>query len=308
MEAAQRSKSFTVVVATDGSPCAQIALDLVRTIEWPAETFLHVVTSTEPSSAAYGPSMLGAVGDSVEREVPLIGGMAAALDQLAQPMRETGAVVETHVLGGRPATAIVEMAEAVGADLIVVGSRGHGTIGSMVLGSVSAEVTDHAHCPVLVARRTRWQRAMVGVDGSPFARLAEDVIESWPIFAKLPIDAISVAETDLTSSSLLALGGYAGSVNYPETNEALVSEHQQFADEARERLESAARRAIPFVRTGDAATQLLRAARERDTDVIVVGTHGRTGLIRALAGSVARNVMLHAQCSVLVVRETRPLT
>jgi nucleotide-binding universal stress UspA family protein len=47
-------------------------------------------------------------------------------------------------------------------------------------------------------------------------------------------------------------------------------------------------------------------ADEHAADVVIVGTHGRTGLVRALLGSVARNVMEHASCSVLVVRTPTP--
>jgi nucleotide-binding universal stress UspA family protein len=54
---------------------------------------------------------------------------------------------------------------------------------------------------------------------------------------------------------------------------------------------------------GDAATVLLSRARATQSDLIVMGTHGRTGLARLVIGSVARNVLHHATCSVLIVRE-----
>jgi nucleotide-binding universal stress UspA family protein len=298
--------AMKVLVATDGSPCAHEALDLVANIPWPEGSCIDLVTVVDRATAAYAPSIPGAVPDPVEREVPLIGGLAQDLDREAQPLRDNGLTVDTHVLLGRPATAIVEQAEAANADVIVVGSRGHGTIGSMVLGSVSAEVADHAHCPVLVARSAGWQRAMVAVDGSDFSARAENVVASWPIFAALAVDVVSVAQTDLTIVSSLAMTGYPGSVDFPEEKQAITAEHERFANEARDRLALAGLKVHALVPTGDPAAQLLRAARERATDVIVVGTHGRTGVLRALAGSVARNVMLHARCSVLVVRETRP--
>jgi nucleotide-binding universal stress UspA family protein len=56
-------------------------------------------------------------------------------------------------------------------------------------------------------------------------------------------------------------------------------------------------------RDGDAATEILAAANASKANLIVVGTHGRTGLRRILLGSVARNVLQHAGCSVLIVRE-----
>jgi len=57
-------------------------------------------------------------------------------------------------------------------------------------------------------------------------------------------------------------------------------------------------------REGDAATEILAAANAFEADLILLGTHGRTGVVRLVLGSVARNVLHHASCSVLVVRET----
>ena len=298
---------MTVLVATDGSACAQVALDLAKKIPWPKSCAIHLVTVVERGSAVYVPSAVGAIADPVEREVPMIGGLASELDRIAAPLRETGAQVETHVLIGRPATAIVDEAESVKADVIVVGSRGHGTIGSMVLGSVSAEVADHAHCPVIVARKSTWARAILGVDGSSYGDTAERIVGAWSIFAETQIEVLSVADMDLSWPSSLALSAYASSIDYPETERAIAAQHQVWTDEATHRLREHGRVAVTRPTRGDPASELVRCAKEDDADVIVVGTHGRTGLRRALAGSVARNVMLHAPCSVLVVRETRPL-
>ncbi len=58
------------------------------------------------------------------------------------------------------------------------------------------------------------------------------------------------------------------------------------------------------VREGDAATEILAAAAEFDADLIVMGTRGKTGLTQLILGSVARNVVSHATCSVMVVRDS----
>ena len=76
---------------------------------------------------------------------------------------------------GRPGTVIVDEAQAMAADLVVLGSRGHGRIATMLLGSTAAEVVDHAPCPVLVARGDRFAPLAFADDGSPAARYAEAV-------------------------------------------------------------------------------------------------------------------------------------
>jgi nucleotide-binding universal stress UspA family protein len=69
------------------------------------------------------------------------------------------------------------------------------------------------------------------------------------------------------------------------------------------RLQEAGLEAVPERRDGDPAEQIVRAAESWEADLVVMGNHGRTGLRRLLMGSVARNVLLHAPCSVLIVRE-----
>jgi nucleotide-binding universal stress UspA family protein len=58
------------------------------------------------------------------------------------------------------------------------------------------------------------------------------------------------------------------------------------------------------VTTGDAAAEIVRMAQDRDVDLIVMGTHGRTGLRRTLLGSVAEHVVRHAPCPILIVRHS----
>ncbi len=66
--------------------------------------------------------------------------------------------------------------------------------------------------------------------------------------------------------------------------------------------------AAGHVRAGDHAGQIIQLAEERDADLIVTGTRGLGGIARLLLGSVARNVLTHARCSVLIMRNGAPET
>ena len=75
------------------------------------------------------------------------------LEQQAKRIEESGVTVkETHLLEGRADEEIVDLAEEIGAGLIVMGSRGHGRLRRTLLGSVSDAVVRHAHCPVTIVR------------------------------------------------------------------------------------------------------------------------------------------------------------
>jgi len=82
-----------------------------------------------------------------------------------------GRVAQTHLATGRPDEEIVELAEEIGAGMIVMGSRGLGGVRRALMGSVSDSVVRHAHCPVLVIRATRDR----GTNGDPAVGERADV-------------------------------------------------------------------------------------------------------------------------------------
>jgi nucleotide-binding universal stress UspA family protein len=89
---------------------------------------------------------------------------------------------------------------------------------------------------------------------------------------------------------------------YVDAANASRKQHDELAREMTAQLHSAGFTAEADRRDGDAATEILAAANASRADLIVMGTHGRTGLRRLILGSVVRNVLQHATCSVLVVR------
>lgn len=82
----------------------------------------------------------------------------------------------------------------------------------------------------------------------------------------------------------------------------IVAENQQALDELAARKRGAARIGQVLLRTGDARDVIHQTAREVGADLIVMGTHGRRGVTRALLGSVAESVVRTAGCPVLTVR------
>jgi nucleotide-binding universal stress UspA family protein len=75
-----------------------------------------------------------------------------ATERVAEVLREISPQVDTIIRSGSPADEIVRTADEVGADLVVVGGRGKGAVGAILMGSVAYRVMNHAPCPVLVTR------------------------------------------------------------------------------------------------------------------------------------------------------------
>jgi nucleotide-binding universal stress UspA family protein len=225
----------------------------------------------------------------------------------AARLRSGDRTVEAVVLRGRPATALVEDATRFGADLAIGGSRGHGSISRLLLGSVSAELVDQAPCPVLVSRTPSIGRVIFATDGSVPSGAAEAVLSSWTIFDDLPIHVVSVADVSEPWHTGMAPGMYR-QVSEAHAKDLVDSrgEHARVAEETAERLRAVGRRAEPVTRTGDAAAETIAAAADLGADLVVIGSRGRTGLARVVLGSVARNVLQGSTTSVLVVREPKP--
>ena len=295
-----------LVLAYDGSACADAARYLVARLPLPPGSAITLITVLERGAEAPGaPEFALGASPSHEAEAQLLSDLQGMLHEAAAPLRSTDRHVDTRVVRGRPASAIVDEAAAIQPDLLVMGSRGHGPLASVLMGSVSAEVVDHAPCPVLVARHPSVHRLVIGADGSASADRALALLRRWPIFAGHPATVVTVGEPISAWAERVSAAVYP---MWAETHESSVDRRAQvrlIAERAAEQLARAGIGAELEVREGDAADQLIRVAATTDADLIVVGSRGLSTLPRLVLGSVARKVLLHAPQSVLVVREAR---
>jgi nucleotide-binding universal stress UspA family protein len=292
-----------VLVATDGSERAQAAIELVASIDWPTGSTIHVVEAVSSGLAVFGgpwppvpPVDTTAFDDAIRAEAE------RHLDAASERLAGDGRSIQTSVTSGRAADVITSIAGDWGAELIVVGSRGHGTLESMLLGSVSAEVVDRARVPVLVARREAIGRVVFAWDGSDGAEKAAALLVDWGIFGRSEVRVVSVADAAApwwVESGMV--GEEVAAEAYARAAEPSRQQHVQMAQEMADRLAASGLHVVPECRSGDPAQQIVNAAEEATADLVVLGTHGRTGLSRLLMGSVTRNVLNHARCSVLVV-------
>ena len=136
----------TIVVGYDGSEHADRALD--RAIELAGSGAQLVVVSSARLETGGGHPRGGASPVDPGAEQAAI----QALDRARSRLNEKGVDARTMEGHGDAADVIVREANELGADLIVVGTRGHNAAQRALLGSVSTNVVHHAHCDVLVVR------------------------------------------------------------------------------------------------------------------------------------------------------------
>lgn len=146
-------------------------------------------------------------------------------------------------------------------------------------------------------------KIIIGIDDSPCSRMALRVVErfDWPAGTQfVVVSAVTPAETVY---GVTDAGG--ASLVVSSMNEDL-KRHEELVATAEDDLKKRGFKAVGRVVCAVPTDALIGAAKEEDADLVVVGSHGRTGLARLLMGSVASHVVSHAPCSVLVVKEPLP--
>lgn len=143
-----------ILLATDGSTDAELALSTAVDLADSTNSELHVVT-VAPGYPSYDVRKPEVVEQLREQAGKILD------DQVTKIEQQGGKVAEQHlrIAGRHRSDQIVQVAEEIGAGLIVMGSRGLGGVRRALIGSVSDSVVRHAHCPVLVVRPEKEQAA-----------------------------------------------------------------------------------------------------------------------------------------------------
>ncbi len=270
---------------------------------WPSGTSFCLLNISFP---LYPPLVVPRVFENTKTKI------LKQLDHAAQALKERGWNVSTEVLEGSPRRTINTFAKEWDADLVMVGSHERSPLARLCLGSTAQSVMRHAPCSVEIVRPSSEDgglagssalKILVATDGSEFsgAALRSVAARPWPTDSKLKV--ISVPEFILAKDP-----------SYLETHEiknlgdlgtASIEEAKKCIAAAKEML-----RGSPL--TVDAEVPeyedrpyqvILHEAREWHADLIVLGSHGRSGFDRVVMGSVSEAVALHAKCSVEIVRE-----
>lgn len=140
-----------ILLATDGSRGSELAARSAAEFSRNFGSSLHLVHVTAVSRLSSGVDV--DEGDSLTIYEEDAGQARILLEEQAERLKEAGAAVEKAELKtGEPDAEIVTLAKEIGADLVILGSRGAGAFKRSPMGSVSESVVRHAHCPVLVAR------------------------------------------------------------------------------------------------------------------------------------------------------------
>jgi nucleotide-binding universal stress UspA family protein len=229
------------------------------------------------------------------------GRMASAIESRGE---QGVRVVRSRRRGISAAPVILEHAEEIEADLIVMSTHGRRGIEHVLLGSVTEEVVRLAPCPVLTVRADAEaeelptvRSVLVPVDFSEHARGAVAHARELAASFGAALHVLHVFEQPIHPEIYIGGMPLAGP-EFPAVEGSLSEALETFVREA----SGPAVETSVHVVEGRAVTGILDFAREADADLIVIATHGLTGLAHVMLGSVTEKVVRRAPCPVLTVK------
>ena len=193
------------------------------------------------------------------------------------------------------ASFILDNASALKADLIVVGTHDHSRLAELLVGSVSHHVMLHSRVPTLIVKGKAKPvtRVLLAIEGQDDAVRVQSWLTAHPFRNPVALTILSIVPS-LTMVQPEIMAGY----------QTWSEEHRRQAErtvaEAAKSLAGPGFTITTEVRSGDPVTTVCEAA--SGYDLLIVGSHGRTGVDRFLLGSVSHGIVHRAGCSVLVVR------
>ena len=215
--------------------------------------------------------------------------------------------VEHLLEEGEAAAEIVRVARDIPCDLIVMGTRGRTGLGRLLVGSVAEKVLRDAPCPVLIMKSP----GLEAKDRLPEPGKVETIL--FPTdFSECSQNALNLAFALTRDCKARLLVVHVATpppfVTYGEF-EKVLDKSSGYRHELEEQLRQcqAPDCNIEFrLVEGDPGNEIVQVAREAHCDLIIMGTHGRTGLGRLLMGAVAEKVLRQSSCPVLLVKNPVP--
>jgi nucleotide-binding universal stress UspA family protein len=279
-----------ILVPTDGSDCAQAAVGYAADLATRYDSRVHALCVADSRTLENLPQY-----DQITKE------REEVAERACNDLSESGVAVEQAVRTGVPYETILRYATEQDIDLIVMGTHGRTGVQRYLLGSVTEKVVRLSDVPVLTAKSEGdgevtcpYTEILVPTDGSEGAEAAVDPAVDIAHTYNARLHTLSVIDTmamgvDVRSGAILeALEESARS--------AVKTVEEQAAQASVSAVETEIEHGSPY-------RGIRSYVEEHDIDLVVMGTHGRSGIERYLLGSVAEKTVRTSPVPVMTVRQ-----
>lgn len=283
-----------ILVSTDGSKYSEGAVREAIKLAKKCEGMLMAMTVVETNEeyAAMAPQLVEKAEQAAR----------ALLDGVKEQAKKEGLECETIIREGEESYKyIIDEAVKNKCTMIVTGRRGRTGLRRLMMGSVTARVIGYSPCDVLVvptAAQQEFKNILVATDGSKYSSKAAAEAVCLAKRSGGTLTAVSVAPAEISTHDNLEL-----TVKQREMlGNTAEADAEKYTREVRDAAQKEGVPAKAFVMTGKPADVIIQMAQETKADLIVMGSHGRTGVDKLLMGSVAERVIVTSACPVLVVK------
>jgi nucleotide-binding universal stress UspA family protein len=241
--------------------------------------------------------------------------LEVVLEKINIIFEKRGISVKMELKAGNPAESINARADELSPDLIVVGAKGLRASLGILLGGVAQQVVEYARWPVMVVRApySGLERVLLVNDGSEYSQRAEDYLSRFSLPSGADVYVMHVLPPEPIADLVTRTWPMGAEMVMPVPSPEMEDAAREQADsEQREgeallartenNLSAAGMSVDTVLLRGDAATEILNYIKEKEIDLVVVGSRGLSQVKGWLLGSVSRKLVHYAECSVMIVK------
>lgn len=290
----------SILVATDFSEYSKVALDICLGTCKCMKTKLYVLHTIEKFPHDYRHLLSGTAHADMKQKLEAEA-MSKIKAMIPAELLESGDVIPI-VRFGKPFLEIIQIVKEKKVDLLAIGTHGRAGMDRVILGSVAERIVRKAGCPVMVIRGRKYvgfKRIIVPIDFSDCSRKALEY---------------AIATAKAHNSKLTILHVYEESFIEPYVNAANSEEEAgeimkeiEFVNEIKydEFLKTVDLSGVEYeklLKKGVPETDIVEIAMEQQANLIVMGTHGRSGIKHILIGSTSEEVVRAVHCDIIIVK------
>jgi nucleotide-binding universal stress UspA family protein len=286
-----------VLIAVDGSSRDALSVHTAASRPWPPGSSFCILNVFNPYPFTAAPII----------QERLVNKIRSSLESSAQVLRDTGWAATTEIVFGSARRAVIHFARDWNAGLVMVGCNALSDLTRLVLGSTAQSVMRHAPCSVEIVRPPPGRssepgasmKILIATDGSEFSLAALRSVASRPWPAASMAKVFSVPEL-----LFLKNPSYLETHEYKQLGAASIEDARISVAAGVGTLAGSGLQVSSEVSTREERPWrvILDEAESWGANLIVVGSHGRSGFDRVVMGSVSEAVTMHAKCSVEVIR------
>jgi nucleotide-binding universal stress UspA family protein len=294
-----------IIWATDGSQESERALDYAKYIAGKSGAEIIGVHVVPMPVQLLLDNMRESNAEVREWRLKIENNAAKKFEEVNEALQKTGIKFEGVILKGIPSDKIKEFAERRKADLIVMGKHGHGFFESMVAGSETVRVLKSSRVPVLAVKnknnKAEFKNILVPLDLSEESDSALTYALNVAQLTGATITVIFVLRLDMYAQDIPAGALELVIEQSIKSLNKRAAQIKKTYESERGALKNIQMKTEVIHGMSEAVT-ISQYAAKHNIDLIIIHTHGRTGITRFLLGSVTERVVSSAQCSVLAMR------